>query len=64
MPNLYHERGIILQQRHRQGRSSTVFSKAATPPQLAERALFLLQAGRRHTLAHPAQLLSSSGAHT
>ncbi|WP_158248666.1 MULTISPECIES: hypothetical protein [Chromobacterium] len=53
-----------MQQRHRQGRSSTIFSKAAKPPQLAERTLFLLQAGRRHTLAHPAQLLSSSGAHT
>ncbi|WP_168209623.1 hypothetical protein [Chromobacterium paludis] len=53
-----------MQHRHRPRRSFTIFSTAASLPLLADRCLFLLQASRRNTLANPARLLGSSGAHT
>ncbi|WP_434629179.1 hypothetical protein [Chromobacterium sp. CV08] len=51
---------MILPNHHRRRRSS--ISIAA--PLLADRCLFLLQAGRRNTLVNPARLLGSSGTHT
>ncbi|MGC0151937.1 hypothetical protein ACPRNU_05700 [Chromobacterium vaccinii] len=60
LPNLYHERTMILPSHHRRRRS--IISIAA--PLLADRCLFLLQAGRRNTLVNPARLLGSSGTHT
>ncbi|MBW7565331.1 hypothetical protein KIF53_04175 [Chromobacterium subtsugae] len=53
-----------MQQSYRPRRSFILFSTDAATPLLADRCLFLLQAGRRHTLANPARLLGSSGTHT
>ncbi|OQS44991.1 hypothetical protein B0T48_21070 [Chromobacterium violaceum] len=64
LPNLYHERTMILQQNHRRSRPIHSFSTAAARPLLADRSLFLLQAARRHTLTHHARRLGSSGKHS
>ncbi|MEN2428338.1 hypothetical protein AA0N74_20120 [Chromobacterium vaccinii] len=65
LPNLYHERTMILQQNHRSSRPTIhLISTAADRPLLADRSLFLLQAARRHTLTHHARRLGSSGKHS
>ena len=64
LPNLYHERTMILQQNHRSSRPGNFTLTAAERPLLADRSLFLLQAARRHTLTHHARRLGSSGKHS
>ena len=64
LPNLYHERTMILQQNHRLSRLGHFTRAAADRPLLADRSLFLLQAARRHTLTHHARRLGSSGKHS
>ncbi|NHQ84024.1 hypothetical protein HA051_20895 [Chromobacterium vaccinii] len=64
LPNLYHERTMILQQNHWSSRPGNFTRIAAERPLLADRSLFLLQAARCHTLTHHARRLGSSGKHS